>query len=224
MVTPSPSSLHFYEEIVKYFSLMLLCLFMATIPLVAQSSPKSKKLDINPRILKDSSEDNQVLVVMSLEVKRDITGKKIGPTHITFCKTEPVVGPRFTPAIGLNGKNRDSNHIVFFDQLQSGETYKLYDYFFTDGNIITGFFDYRPVLGIMGEEATIKIDKPGIYYMGAFQPNFMWHRSKDPEKNKALKLDPSTTELTVYQALLENLKDYPGWTKLVETRIKELAQ
>ena len=191
---------------------LIICLAFAVIPAFGQA--KQVYSDFSKmRAIKDVSDVNQVLVVVSVQGQAAaFLQQRAGPQSLTFVKVQPVIGARFQPDRGKRVLNEQDSMLFYFDQAKVGETYKLFDYSWTEGYGRYTYW-YWGRLGIMGPELTATITKPGVYYMGAFMV-----------ANNKLNPDYSQEELAVMKSLSVNLKGQPGWKKMVDDRIKELTK
>lgn len=155
--------------------------------------------------LSDMSADNQTLVVVSIQTTESFQ-VKTGPIYLSFAKVQPLIGPRFSPSRCAN------NTIFFFDKVQKGETYKVYDWSWMINEGRNTYY-MRACPGVMGTKLTAEISAPGIVYMGAYF-----------QGNNGLEPDYTVTEADVLKKLIANLEKYPEWKKLVEKRLEELKK
>lgn len=162
------------------------------------------------RKIQDKSETNQFLIIGAIQTSEGFFGTKDGPAGISFIRTQPVIGPRLI-ASRNTGLGQDSR-VFAIDGLNSGDTYKLYDYVWSiTAGRYTYYYNGDP--GLLGADLLVKPLKPGIYYVGAYTGD-----------SHALYEDYEMSEYKVLEAILPSFKNLPGWKADIEARMKELKK
>ena len=189
---------------------MLLILLTILVPLVAgwaeQVELKSNFTYPVCKLSDYSPDSNQALVVIAVSTTKDwLTGNSRGPDNLFFIKTQPAVGQAFRPVVNKGG----NSSLFLFDKAMVGESYKLYSFDWSTSNGKSTTQWIHPC-SIMGKDQVVTITKPGIYFMGAFTAG------------ESLSKDFGFDEAAALKAVLIDVKNLPGWKKLIEDRLKEI--
>jgi hypothetical protein len=209
------------KKIVKTISVftvfILLCLISSCASLL---SPRENSVIVEP---KDFGEPENSTVVFGYISQGKRPGQLFGQElpmeldTVEFVQINPDKEPLFV----LPGKMFTDGTMFYTHPVKPGMILKMIQWKrYDDVNVHYSYGRqmvdkiYTVIPQVFGEEVTVEIKKPGLYYFGNY--------AMDYEKNIFVKNDnPEKTELNILKKIIDDFKN-TAWENVINERIKEL--